>query len=714
MSAVLQSSLLTCSIEPIAAARLALSIVGDSVGPTIVLASLRSRLFFSFHPSFCNCAFARTVYAPMSNEERLDSNPYAYPYFHSDGSGPLLYRLVVEAEELLGSGDASSDDNDDTSVIAKASHDLLRRIRSRCICRPVEATWADSCGDNALHRLCQAAKFGPVRRIVPTGGEKEQQRSLSWDDMALTTLKSILESSPMVASAKNSWHETPLHQFASHCGIAGFDDVLEDGDGATTGSTSPTTGEKTSGMHVRDVAYPQTSDEMLQLLLQACPGSAYLRNYLLAAPLHEACSLSHGPNALMRRFVPDLSSNQSSSHISKRNDRLDWMRKRQRLVIRRLVAACPGALFVGDKMGRTCLFRAVESDRSGGDVVAVVLDEIEKYCLNVLKLKEEETCNVIRSMATGEVAETDVASELARFAQFSAVEKQHVDRVDDQDVRRAVRCLADGKVNGNARNRRSPLEFLVTEWQWTPRNLGMVRSPTSANLHVSPGILAGGTNRKSAPSRTTVSTLVTASLREGVNPRDIIRQLGPLWEKTILILRAAQCGSIRDRPSINEEGERWKLLHAAILFSCPKPLIQLLCELNPSQLLQRDSFGRTPLLMACQMRSSDPGENDRCVDVINLLLRKESGACRMVNAKGNLPLHIAIQSGHEWNMVLKPMLAAEPRALRARAPGGLYPFMLAASAGNRSGGGKSKRLELQELTSVFELLRADPSAASAP
>ena len=487
----------------------------------------------------------------------------------------------------------------------------------------------------------------------------------------------------------------------------------DDRENATSnGTTSPVNDgkQKTSGMHVRDVAYPQTSDEMVRMLLQACPESACLQNYLLATPLHEACSLSHGPNALMRRFVPDLASNQSSIHIRERNARLDWMRKRQRLVIRRLIAACPEALFVGDKMGRTCLFRAVESDRSGGDVVAVLLDEIQKYCLNVLKLNEEEVCKVIKNMAIGEVAESDVASELARFAQFSADEKQHFDRVDVQEVQRAVRCLAAGKINGNIRNRRSPLEFLMTEWQWTPRNLGMVRSPTQANLHMPPGILAGNGSRTSAPSRTTVSTLVTSSLRAGIDPHDITRQLGPLWEKSILILQAAQHGTVRDRAGVDEENERWNHLHTATSFSCPKPLIELLCELNPSQLLERDGFGRTPLFVACQVHARDQGDNARCVDVINLLLRKDSSACRMVDEKGTIPLHAAIRSGHEYPKVLKPMLAAEPRALRSRAPGGLYPFMLAASNENVAGSGESKRLDLQKLTSVFELLRADPSA----
>ena len=634
----------------------------------------------------------------------IDSNPYAYPYFHSDGSGPLLYRLVLEAEELLG-----SDDNNDTTTspantsIAKASHDLLRRIRSRCICRPVEATWADSCGDNALHRLCQAAKFGDVRRGMT--GDQRLADPISWDDMALTTLKSILESSPGVSSARNSWHETPLHQFASHCGIGGADVMLGEYEDGATSSPTACTG-KTGGLHVRDVAYPQTSDEVLQLLHQASPESASLRNYLLATPLHEACSLSHGPNALMRRFVSDLSTNQSPAHIRERNDRLDWMRKRQRLAIRRLVAACPEALFDSDKMGRSCLFRAVESDRSGGDTVAVILDEIEKYCLGVLKLTEDETRNVVKSMAMGEIAETDVASEIARFAQFSVDQNQHVDRVDVQEMQRAVKCLAEGKVNGNVRNRRSPLEFLLTEWQWTPRNLGMVRSPTSANLRVAPGILAGGKTRTSGPSRTTVSTLVTASLRAGIDPHDITRQLGSLWEKTVLVLRAAQCGSIRDRPDMDDESERWQLLHTAISFPCPTPLIQLLCELNPSQLAKRDVFGRTPLFLACQMHSCDRGENDRCVDVINLLLRRCNRACSLLDDKGYLPLQAAIQSGHQWHTVLKPMLDAEPQALRTREPGGLYPFMLAAA----SGGAKSKRHDLQTLTSVYELLRADPAA----
>ena len=60
----------------------------------------------------------------MSDEERIDSNPYAYPYFHSDGSGPLLYRLVLEAEELYMSSDVvASDDDDDDDDNASGNND---------------------------------------------------------------------------------------------------------------------------------------------------------------------------------------------------------------------------------------------------------------------------------------------------------------------------------------------------------------------------------------------------------------------------------------------------------------------------------------------------------------------------------------------------------------------------------------------------------------
>ena len=666
----------------------------------------------------------------MSDEERIDSNPYAYPYFHSDGSGPLLYRLILEVEEKFSPASSINDQNgsnntasqrqdrDENVDTAKQSADLLRRIRSRCIVRPVEATWADSCGDNALHRLSQAARFGQFRPGPTSDGAASAQQQppppCAWDDMVITLIKSIVNSAPNVASAQNSWRETALHQFASHCGI---------GSSITTGHSGD--GNDGDNITVRDLSHPETADEVVQLLIHASPESARVCNYLIAPPLHEACSLSHGPDELMRRFVQDLTVNRSARHIVARNEGLDWMRKRQRVIVRRLVSACPEALFASDKMARTPLLRAVESDRTGGDVVALLFDECERYCRTVLKLNDTETCNVIKSLATGEVAETHVVSELARFAEFSCGQGQgggsrHDDHIIEKEVHRVVRSLARGDVNSNIRNRRSPIDFLMNEWQWTPRKLGLAGSTTGIMTGAGGAALAAAAAPATfvSPSRTTVSALVTAALRRGTNPHEITRQLGPLWEKTVLLLRAAYYGSIHERPTRGAKDGGWRLVHAAVAFCCPTPLIRLLVRLNPRQVIERDERGRTPLILACsssflsQMRANSRDVDAcKCVDLVKLIIQTNDSSCRIVDNNCRLPLHVAIQAGHQWHTILQTIFAAEPRALLARDPStGLYPFMLAAIANDEGSGKQSNADGLKKLTVTYELLRADPSA----
>jgi hypothetical protein len=149
------------------------------------------------------------------NENSIDPNPYAYPYFHSNESTPLLYHLIVthfgntsdplllnHYQSLLASTstalvstptptptpasneassssstagtDTGSDANSDSTTanetsnmtmihsektIARRRKFIARRIQSRCQVRPQEAKWVDSCGENALFRFCQLIRF---------------------------------------------------------------------------------------------------------------------------------------------------------------------------------------------------------------------------------------------------------------------------------------------------------------------------------------------------------------------------------------------------------------------------------------------------------------------------------------------------------------------------------------------------------------------------
>lgn len=172
------------------------------------------------------------------NELSSDFNPYAFPYFHS-AAQTTVYDLIVRFARLW----------------REEQHDLnllVQKIQQRCASHPEEVQWQDSCGDTAMHRLCQAARL-PAR---------DMDKARYFADLGY----SIIKANPMVSVTTNNWKETPLHQFVTHCGL-------------------PAT----------KVPYDlELSDDcpiMTFFLMLNDNGAAHARNYWQSYALHDACGL---------------------------------------------------------------------------------------------------------------------------------------------------------------------------------------------------------------------------------------------------------------------------------------------------------------------------------------------------------------------------------------------------------------------------------------
>ena len=576
----------------------------------------------------------------------------------TEGYGPHLRRPGGGGWGTVGASSSS------------ASH-LLRRIRSRCASRPDEVAWADSCGDGSLHHLAQTARFG---------GEATGL----WDWLALAVAAALLGADPTAAVAPNSWGETPLHVFASHCGIGSPSCKEEEGEGMEESSSSSSSSSSWSwSSSSTGQGGSAAAAGILGGLLVSVNGSgsglasgggtaaggavtlrsAASRDCRGSLPLHLASALEEGPAGS--------------------EPQAPWASERQVLVVGRLIEAHPRALFAVDGKGRTPLHRAVESDRTGPGVVAQLLEAAEKHAAEAgAGTRDADVRRLVRGIATGGGSLLDGGDLLV--------------------VGTGAGAGAGGTGSkGSPPRIASPLHSLMNYWRC--------------------GGGGGGT--------------------DGEDPLATIARVGPQhWAKTVLILSAAYHG--RARPEAGGAGAGagagvgvgGGLLHAAVGLACPPRLVRLLARLRPSELLEADRRGRVPLHLAC-LRGPDPPEpggrgdggaaaaaaaaadddDDDDEGLVGLLIRQGEGAaaCRLPDAAGRIPLHAACLAGHPWGRSLAPLFWAHPTALALSDPAtGLRPFMLAAAAPLTPSGGRGGG-DLDRLTAIYELLRRDPAAIGA-
>lgn len=210
---------------------------------------------------------------------------------------------------------------------------------------------------------------------------------------------------------------------------------------------------------------------------------------------------------------------------------------------------------------------------------------------------------------------------------------------------------------------------------------------------------------------------------EGVKgPSDLTGELGEAWDKTKLLLQCATYGSLQSELAFD-----FRALHAASGVDCPRAVVKIATIVYPEQLEFCNSKGDTPLLIAAKseifkvMDLSDDGylfedrvhgdsdrnnsdnPNDSSQDssqpsVIDILLEARQEAASIRDTRGQLPLHLAINSGKRWDDGVKSILSAYPEALSAPdRRTNLIPFLQAAS------------VETPDCGTIFELLRTDPS-----
>jgi hypothetical protein len=231
-------------------------------------------------------------------------------------------------------------------------------------------------------------------------------------------------------------------------------------------------------------------------------------------------------------------------------------------------------------------------------------------------------------------------------------------------------------------------------------------------------------------------------LRAAVIEAAISMPLERWWEDMKSLIRECfpgQKGSIPDSDSF--------LLHAALYNPDTPPLvIELLLELFPdSASLPLPGTNNYPLHIAAGTNAYHPQafEIASSMDAIRLTLMAYSTAAR-ATSHGRLPIHVAISRGKTWKE-LQPLVEAEPYTLRIEDPqSGLAPFQVMTTFCRTSIAGREQSIrfcasaerktrniewheistqergailrrgirdmQLDTLTTVFELLRREPSA----
>jgi ankyrin repeat protein len=146
-----------------------------------------------------------------------------------------------------------------------------------------------------------------------------------------------------------------------------------------------------------------------------------------------------------------------------------------------------------------------------------------------------------------------------------------------------------------------------------------------------------------------------------------------LWEKADLLLQTAYAYH-------TSQHIIYRMVHAAVRLDTylPPQLLALALELYPGQLTARDEEGRVPLAVAAATHQLF---TSRSRDVVTHLLQTHPEAAEMVDTAGNTPLALALASGKAWNAGVQELFAASPDAIASRdGSTKLYPALQAAAA----------------------------------
>ena len=141
--------------------------------------------------------------------------------------------------------------------------------------------------------------------------------------------------------------------------------------------------------------------------------------------------------------------------------------------------------------------------------------------------------------------------------------------------------------------------------------------------------------------------------------------------------------------------EPFRMVHAVIALDCPPVVIAHAVKLYPQQACERDSKGRTPLMVAAL--SSDRTHPS----VICTLLKCHPESACMTDDDGRLPIDIIAEASQYDEELWEAIVKAEPRAVDTRdLRDKMFPFLTAAIG------------EKSNVNTVYCLLRAKPHVLS--
>jgi len=264
------------------------------------------------------------------NDASGDSNPYAYPYFRASTTNHCMtsvYDLIVRFDSLwrdyVGENDAFVER-------------LISQIQDRVRNAPREALWKDSCGDTALHRLAQGARF-PV---------SADPHVMAKAEYLVQVAEALILADKTITTSQNNWKETPLHQFSQHCGF-------------------PSELVETANETTIPVLTTMENPMMEFFLLLGRHGAASVVNIWKSYPLHNACELL-GVSDKEVEGLPHMVT----------NPLLEWMHEQQCKMIQQLIMANPNALWANDDSHNMPIHRAVISMKCGPDVLRILLQRL--------------------------------------------------------------------------------------------------------------------------------------------------------------------------------------------------------------------------------------------------------------------------------------------------------------------------------------------------
>ena len=628
-----------------------------------------------------------------NNEFSSDPNPYAFPYFHANEI-PVLYKTV--------NGFLSLCNNQNLSPQAKSLllHKSAKKIIDRCQAFPKESGWVDSCGENALMKICQLVRFhrsSTTTMTASTGRTKttmsmsttQQQhlREQRQNQLIIDIAAALIKAEPRASFTVNNWSETPLHQFVAHCGWEQkhiSNDTLIHGH-AGHGHEHPIQSPKMQGNHPHTSSHDShdgPSISFLQTLIHSSPQSVFTENYEKALPLHEVCTLSQTEKTYVGFPYSSLTID-SIMQSNKFNHFLeeDIMSQNHVQIIQAIATIYPKGFLRLDLKKRSPLYRAVESPHCSAEVVIYILKEMEKL-FDSVEVDSDET-----------MIPTLMRRAILGLKEKSSQEDEH------SEVDTAIH-QSFGSMQLTCKIA-SPLAGL-----WDALLLPR-QKPSSWNIDINDTTISSDSNTVS------LSILMAKSASSQSKARDMANRMGYMWRKCMLLMCSSYHGSVKY--IVDKDDSLWFPLHAAIALSAPMGVVQLLTKLYPddiSRLHHVRDLGVTPITFALATikhlkktwYKEDYGDEQEerlfLRDTIGTLLGNDGS---IPNSEGRLPLHLAIENGLGWNEGTAEIYKAYPDAVSVRDPvTGVFPFLAAASQCNCDD-------DIITLSNCYLLLKTDPS-----